>query len=182
MKIPPPGQMVDIGGRRLHVAVSGHGSPCVVLEAGIAASSISWTLVARRVAEFTTAITYDRAGFGWSDPAPHRCTALDGARDLALLLEKMRMKGPLVLAGHSFGGLIARVFQQMNPEGIAGLVLVDPVCRIEWREANEARRRMLARGVALSRRGERLARLGIVKLALHLLLSGSRRIPKLLGP
>lgn len=180
-KIPPPGQMVDIGGRRIHVDIAGRGSPCVVLEAGIAASSISWALVMRRLAEFATVMTYDRAGFGWSDLAPHRCTAVDSARDLQLLLEKMQMSDALVLVGHSFGGLIARIFQQLNPERVAGLVLVDPVCRVEWRDATEARKRMLARGVLLSRRGELLARLGVVKLALDLLLSGSRRIPKLLA-
>lgn len=181
MSFPAPGRMVDIGGRRLHMDVAGHGSPCVILEAGIAASSLSWALVARKVAEFATVVTYDRAGFGWSDPSPHRSTAVDAARDLALLVEKAELNGPLVLAGHSFGGLIVRVFQQLHPEGVSGMVLVDPVCRSEWREANEPRKRMLARGVMLSRRGELLARLGIVRLALWLLMSGSRSIPKLLA-
>jgi pimeloyl-ACP methyl ester carboxylesterase len=173
--------MVDVGGRKLHVNVLGRGSPAVVLEAGIAASSLSWALVARRVAEFTTVVTYDRAGFGWSDPAGHRCTALDAAHDLHLLLECAGIRGPLVLVGHSFGGLIARVFEQQYPERLAGLVLVDPVSRTEWRELNEERKRMLARGVLLSRRGEFLARLGVVRLALKLLMSGSRRIPRLLA-
>lgn len=181
MNIPPPGRMVDVGGRRLHVHIAGQGRPCVVLEAGIAASSLSWALVARRAAELTTVVTYDRAGFGWSDPAPHRSTALDAARDLALLLGKAGIPDPVVLVGHSFGGLIARIFQQIYPERTSGLVLVDPVCRTEWREASEARKRMLGRGVLLSRRGELLARLGVVRLALHLLMSGSRTIPKLLA-
>jgi len=172
---------VDIGGRRLHVNMAGQGSPCVVLEAGIAASSLSWVLVAKKVAEFATVMTYDRAGFGWSDAAPHRCTALDSARDLALLLEKAEVSGAVLLVGHSFGGLIARIFQQMHPERVSGMVLVDPVCRSEWREADEGRKRMLARGVMLSRRGEWLARLGVVRLALWLLMSGSRAIPKLLA-
>jgi pimeloyl-ACP methyl ester carboxylesterase len=173
--------MVDVGGRRLHIDVQGQGSPVVVLEAGIAASSLSWALVAERLAKFTTVVSYDRAGFGWSDPAPHRCTALDAAKDLVLLLDGAGIPGPVVLAGHSFGGLVARVFEQKNPERIAGMVLVDPVSRTEWREANEQRLRMLARGVMLSRRGELLARLGVVRVALNLLLSGSRTIPKLLA-
>jgi pimeloyl-ACP methyl ester carboxylesterase len=172
--------MVDVGGRRLHVNVAGEGKPVVVLEAGIAASSLSWALVSKKVAEFTTVVAYDRAGFGWSDPAPHGSTALDFARDLALLLEKAEIRGQLVLVGHSFGALIARIFQQTYPERAAGLVLVDPVCRAEWREAGEPRRRMLARGVLLSRRGEFLARMGVVGLALKLLMSGSRTIPKFL--
>ena len=173
--------MVDVGGRRLHVNVMGQGGPVVILEGGIAASSLSWALVAKQVAEFTTVVTYDRAGFGWSDPAPHRCTALDSARDLALLLDRAGVEGPLVLVGHSFGGLIVRVFEQEYAERVAGLVLVDPVSRAEWREAGEQRKRMLARGVLLARRGELLARLGVVRLALNLLMSGSRTIPKLLA-
>jgi len=169
--------MVDVGGRRLHMSVAGQGGPVVLLEAGIAASSLSWALVAKQVAEFTTVMTYDRAGFGWSESAPHHCSALDFARDLALLLDKAEIRGPLLLVGHSFGALIARIFEQIYPGRVAGLVLVDPVCRAEWREPKP----MLARGVMLSRRGELLARLGIVGLALRLLLSGSRTIPKFLA-
>ena len=173
--------MVDVGGRRLHVNVAGSGGPAVILEAGIAASSLSWALVAKKVAQFTTVVTYDRAGFGWSDPAPHCCTALDSAQDLALLLDKAGIRGPLVLVGHSFGGLIVRLFEQTYPERAAGLVLVDPVCRVEWRDAGEQQKRMLSRGVRLARRGELLARLGVVRLALNLLMSGSRTIPKMLA-
>jgi pimeloyl-ACP methyl ester carboxylesterase len=173
--------MVDVGGRRLHIDIAGQGAPVVVLEAGIAASSLSWALVAKQVAEFTTVVTYDRAGFGWSDPSPHNCTALDSAQDLALLLERTEIEGPFVLVGHSFGGLIVRVFEQEFPNRVAGLVLVDPVSRTEWREANDQRKRMLARGVMLSRRGDLLARLGVVRLALNLLMSGSRTIPKMLA-
>lgn len=172
---------MDVGGRRLHLNVLGQGRPAVILEAGIAASSLSWALVVKRVAEFATVVTYDRAGFGWSDPAPHRCTALDAARDLALLLDRAGFGGPFVLVGHSFGGLIVRVFEQEYPDRVAGLVLVDPVSRAEWREESEQRKRMLARGVTLSRRGALLARLGVVKLGLNLLMNGSRTIPKLLA-
>jgi pimeloyl-ACP methyl ester carboxylesterase len=173
--------MVDVGGRTLHVNVQGRGGPIVILEAGIAASSLSWTLVAKQVAEFTTVVTYDRAGFGWSESASHHCSALDSAQDLVLLLDHIQIKGPLVLVGHSFGGLIARVFEQEYPERVKGLVLVDPVSRTEWREAKEQQRRILGRGVMLSRRGEFLARAGVVKFALKLLMSGSRTIPKMLA-
>jgi pimeloyl-ACP methyl ester carboxylesterase len=173
--------MVDVGGRSLHLNVLGHGSPVVILEAGIAASSLSWTLVAKQVAAFTTVLTYDRAGFGWSHPAHHHSTALDAARDLALLLDKAELPGPFLLVGHSFGGLIVRVFEQEFPARVAGMVLVEPVCRSEWRDPGEQRKRMLARGVMLSKRGELLARLGVVRLALNLLLSGSRTIPKVLA-
>ena len=173
--------MVDIGGRQLHVDVRGQGRPAVVLEAGIASSSIGWALVRNRIAEFAAVVSYDRAGFGWSGSAPHCPTALSAAEELARMLECAEIESPFVLVGHSFGGLIARVFQQRFPERVAGLVLIDPVSRIEWRRANPQRKRMLARGVALSKRGAFLARIGIVRLALKLLMSGSRTIPKLVA-
>jgi pimeloyl-ACP methyl ester carboxylesterase len=177
--------MVDTGGRQLHIDVRGQGrpgAPTVVLEAGIAASSISWSLVQDRIAEFATVVSYDRAGFGWScHAAPHRPTALAAAEDLALLLERAQIAPPFILVGHSFGGLIVRIFQQTFPGKVAGLVLVDPVPRIEWARASPQRKKSLARGVALSRRGAFLAHMGVVKLALKLLMAGSRVIPKLVA-
>lgn len=173
--------MIDIGGRRLHVHITGDGPARVLFEAGLAATSVSWGLVAKRVAEFTGVVTYDRAGLGWSDPSENRLTALEAARDLAAMLDRIECRSPLVLVGHSFGALIVRVIQQLYPERVAGIVLVDPVCRSEWRDPDDARRRSLAHAVALSRRGEVLARCGIVRLALSLLLHGSRTIPKLVA-
>jgi len=179
--IPAPGRMTDLGGRRMHVQASGAGRPVVVLEAGIAASSISWSPVHGRMAEMTTVISYDRAGFGWSDAAAHGGTAMDAAEDLHRMLGSSGQEGPYVLVGHSFGGLIVRLFEQRWPDEVAGMVLVDPVVRAEWREMPEARARMLARGVMLSRRGALLARMGVVGFALKLLSSGSSRIPQLLA-
>lgn len=173
--------MVDVNGYQLHVDLRGQGSPAVVLEAGIAASSISWALVRDRVAEFTTVVSYDRGGFGWSRAAPCRPTALAAAQELASLLESLEIDPPFILVGHSFGGLIARVFQQSFPARVRGLVLVDPVARCEWVHASPQRKKMLARGVALSRRGAMLAHMGVVGLALKLLLGGSRLIPRLLA-
>jgi pimeloyl-ACP methyl ester carboxylesterase len=150
----------------------------VVLEAGIAASSVSWSLVQDRVARFTTVLSYDRAGFGRSrDPGSGDGTARAAATDLAALLDRSGLEGPYVLAGHSFGGLIVRIFQQLFPEKTAGLVLVDPVVRGDWREMTPR----LRRGVTLSRRGAILARLGVVRFALGLLTGGSLRIPKMLA-
>jgi pimeloyl-ACP methyl ester carboxylesterase len=155
------------------------GGPLVVLEAGLAASSLSWCLVQPGIAEFARVMSYDRAGYGSSDEAKHAGTALDSANDLARLLESLNVAGPVVIVGHSFGALIARVFEQRENGRAAGLVLVDPVVRAEWREPSEERAKMLARGVKLSRRGEWLARLGIVGAALGLVVRGSRRLPNL---
>ena len=66
---PPPGQMVDVGGYRLHIHCMGEGSPAVILEAGTGGSSLDWSLVQPDAAVTTRVCAYDRAGYGWSDSA-----------------------------------------------------------------------------------------------------------------
>ena len=177
MKIPAPGRIVS----GLHVQSEGSGTPVVVLEAGIAASSVSWSLVQKRIANLTSVLSYDRAGFGWSDVVGAPCTAAYAACQLADLLVRVGPRTPFILVGHSFGGLIARRYQQQFPKRVAGMVLVDPLIRSEWRFMDVQRSRMLQRGVMLSRRGATLARLGVVGFALKMLTSGSQRLPKFLA-
>src|SRR6267154_4674224 len=67
---PPPGELIDIGGRKLHLYCTGKGTPTVVLMAGGGAFSIDWALVQAEVAQNTRVCSYDRAGLAWSDPGP----------------------------------------------------------------------------------------------------------------
>jgi pimeloyl-ACP methyl ester carboxylesterase len=173
--------MVDIGGRRLHVQISGESGPTVVLESGLAATSLTWALVQPLIAPFARVLSYDRAGLGWSDDAAGPATALNAVHDLKSLLDRSGLPAPYVVVGHSFGGLIGRILQQLHPKLVAGLVLVDPVIRDEWRDLTPQRRAMLGRGAMLSRRGAMLARLGVVRFALTRLTGGSQRLPGLLG-
>jgi pimeloyl-ACP methyl ester carboxylesterase len=122
---PPPGRLVDIGGRTLHLLCSGRGSPTVVLEAGASAFAIDWTLVQRDVARTTRVCSYDRIGFGWSDPATPGSPATV-SKDLHDLLQKAGEKPPYVLVGASLGGLHVRSYTADYPEQVAGMVLVDP--------------------------------------------------------
>src|SRR2546423_636251 len=68
----PPGRLVSVGNHRLHLDCAGSGGPTVVFESALGGWSIDWALVQPRVAAMTTACMYDRAGYGWSDPAHHR--------------------------------------------------------------------------------------------------------------
>jgi pimeloyl-ACP methyl ester carboxylesterase len=122
-----PGQLIDIGGRRLHAQLMGEGAPGVVLEAGFpgAGTSLDWGLVLPAISRFTTVIAYDRAGLGSSDPGPLPRSAASITSDLSALLARVRLPRPLVLVGHSGGGIIVREFCVSSGEAVAGVVLVD---------------------------------------------------------
>jgi pimeloyl-ACP methyl ester carboxylesterase len=123
---PPPGQMVDVGGYRLHLNCSGSGSPTVVIESGWGDSSAAWGWVQPEVARTTRICTYDRAGMGWSEVSPQPRTAREFAIELHTLLANANEAGPYVLVGHSMGGYTVRVYAHDYPAEVAGVVLVDP--------------------------------------------------------
>jgi pimeloyl-ACP methyl ester carboxylesterase len=120
-----PGRLVDIGGHRLHLHCVGSGSPAVILEPGLGATSSDFRWIAPAVAYDTRVCVYDRAGRGFSDGANG---PQDGARiatDLRTLLDRAHVPGPYVLAGHSFGGLYILSFGAQFPDQVAGMVLLD---------------------------------------------------------
>ena len=123
---PPPGQMVDVGGYRLHLNCTGSGSPTVVIESGWGDLSASWGWVQPEVAKTTRICTYDRAGMGWSEASPEPRTAREFAKELHTLLAKANEPGPYVLVGHSMGGYTVRVYAHDYPDEVAGLVFIDP--------------------------------------------------------
>ena len=176
---PMPGQLVDVGGHRLHLSCTGSGSPTVVLEPGAGAMSASFGWITPAVARDTRVCTYDRAGRGWSDSAD---TPQDGAQiatDLHTLLHAADMPGPYVLAGHSFGGLYALTFAARYPDEVAGLVLVDSTAPAPRTSAATASLRdagsydVMARASALA---SITARLGLARL--YVLLAGDSLPPQ----
>lgn len=126
LNYPPPGKLVDIGGRKIHLDCRGQGSPTVVFEAGLDTSgSLSWAKVHNPVAGFTRACAYDRAGIMWSDAktTPQHADAV--ADDLHAALAAAGEKGPFVLVAHSLGGPYSMAYTRKFGDQVAGLVFVD---------------------------------------------------------
>ncbi len=111
-------------GRRMNLVCMGEGSPVVILENGLGHSA--WSLVQDQLARTTRTCAYDRAGMGFSDEGPRPRDASAVAADLHALLPAAGLKGPYVLVGHSIGGFFVRMYADLFPDEVAGLVLVDP--------------------------------------------------------
>ena len=124
-KYPAPGQLVDVGGYKLHIHCTGQGSPTVILEAGQSDYSLIWALVQLEVAKTNRVCSYDRAGYGWSEPSPRHRTAIAEVEELHALLVNTSIPGPYVLVGHSLGGMLVRVYAHNYPDEVVGMVLVD---------------------------------------------------------
>jgi pimeloyl-ACP methyl ester carboxylesterase len=122
---PQIGQSVNIGGRSLNIFCSGEGGPTVVFESGAGGPGYAWVFVQREVSRFTRACWYDRAGYGWSDAGPYPRDSAAIARDLNAVLRGAGIAPPYVLAGASFGGFSVRVYNDLYPGEVAGMVLVD---------------------------------------------------------
>jgi pimeloyl-ACP methyl ester carboxylesterase len=132
-RFPQTGRSVDIGGRSLNLYCAGSGSPTIVMDAGAGTPGFTWTPVETGAARLTRACWYDRAGYGWSDPAPRHRTAADVAEDLHKLLHAAGIPPPYVLVGHSLGGFHVRVFAAHYRNEAAGLILVDSADEYEDR-------------------------------------------------
>jgi pimeloyl-ACP methyl ester carboxylesterase len=122
----PPGQLVDVGGYRLHINCTGSGSPTVVIVAGLGDWSTTWGgYVQPEVAKSTRVCTYDRPGLGWSEAAPLPGDAAQFAKELHTLLQNANIPGPYVMVGHSLGGFVVRIFANDYASEVAGVVLID---------------------------------------------------------
>jgi pimeloyl-ACP methyl ester carboxylesterase len=182
-RYPMPGQLVDIGGYSLHLYCTGEGSPTVILESGFGAWSTDWVAVQSELSKVTRTCSYDRAGYGWSEAGPAPRDPEHIAMELHTLLTKAGIDGPYVLAGHSIGGKHIRMFTELHPDEVLGLVFVDarhesaePVGRTP--EQHQQDREAYESSLNLYRvmRDSGLARIFGVPLA-RLLIPGVENIP-----
>lgn len=161
-RFQPPGQMVDVGGYRLHVHVTGEATsaPTVILDAGMISFSSNWAWVQPEVAKVARVVAYDRAGLGWSDPVSTPRDAGHAAQELYTALDKLGVKGPYIVVGHSYGGMVSRAFAALYRDEVAGMVLVDASHPDQW-----ARMGISSRTPGIGNRvGALLARFGMWRI------------------
>lgn len=122
---PAPGKLVDAGGFKLHIHKQGTGSPTIILESGSGETSLSWRDIPDQLAKSATVVSYDRAGYAWSESSPNERTGANIVRELHNALMNEGLPGPYLVVGHSLGGMYARLFTQTYRDDVMGLVLVD---------------------------------------------------------
>lgn len=173
--------LVPVGRHSLYAERMGTGSPAVVFDAALGASSLSWALVQPEIARHTLTLSYDRAGLGRSQRGPAPRTASRIVDELRVLLDRCRIAPPFILVGHSFGGMTARLFAARYRTEMAGLVLVDAPDPREWARMSPENRKKLETGAWLARRGAWAARLGIAHAVSWMARAGAIRAARRLS-
>jgi pimeloyl-ACP methyl ester carboxylesterase len=172
----PPGVLVDVGGRRLHVLCIGAGRPAVVFEPGGRGRSVSLEAARTAIARRTRVCSYDRSGTGWSDDGPSPVSVGDLVADLRRLQENTPIETPIVIVASSMGGLVAEMFARRFPDRVAGLVLVDAATSEMLTAVNAAADRQTRVEVNAACAGVRIARpIGVLRL-----LDSRPRVPAML--
>ena len=162
----PPGQMIDVGGYRMHLYCTGAnqgGSSTVILETGLGATSSTWARVQPKVARATRVCSYDRAGMGWSDAGSEPRDAKHIAQELHTLLHNAGIAGPYVLVGWSYGGLYVQEFAGQYGDEVAGLVLLDSSSPDQWTSTPEGQAQFESNAITY-RLAPALVRLGVMRL------------------
>ncbi len=122
-RIQPPGQLIDIGGYRLHLYSQGEGNPTVVIDHSL--GGIDGYFLIEELAKITRVCIYDRPGYGWSDISPkHRCS-VEIVKELDTLLTVAKIEPPYIFMGNSFGSYNVRLYANLFPEKVIGIVLTD---------------------------------------------------------
>jgi len=177
---PPRGVFADAGGFRLRLQPGGSGEPgpTVLLETGIGgATSVTWAWVQRGVAAFAPVVSYDRAGLGESEPGP---MPRDGERlvvELHTALGNAGIRPPYVFVGHSYGGLLARLYTQRYPGEIAGAVLCESSHPGQFGGTNSRPPSLVRVLRSLAGAAPWLARFGVIRLFVTLVPTDADLLP-----
>lgn len=121
----PPGKLVDVNGRIMHINCIGNKSPSIILDSGAGGFSLEWENIQKKLSQYVRVCAYDRAGYGWSEMGLLPRTTKRIANELHTLLKNAGIHGPFILVGHSFGGFTAQYYARRFHDEIVGIVLID---------------------------------------------------------
>jgi pimeloyl-ACP methyl ester carboxylesterase len=124
--------------RRLNLLIAGDGAPTVVFAAGLIGTTVHWARVQHAVALKTRTVAFDKAGIGFSDPAPLPRTAAAIVEDLRAALRAAEIAPPYVLVGHSAGGPQMRLFAFRYPQEVVAMAMIDSASEHQYRRMDEA--------------------------------------------
>jgi len=158
-----PGQIFAVGDRNMHLYCVGDGQPTVILESGGGSSSVQWWSLQDQLEDVAQVCSYDRQGYGWSDPSPEALTFEEGASDLKALLSAAEVHGPYIMVGHSKGGLHVRTYARLYPDDVAAVLLLDAA----EEESIFAEIDFIERSLSESAGQEALARFGAIRFLLR---------------
>jgi len=170
------GRWIRAGRHKLYLFERGAGEPVVLFEAGIGATHLNWRYVQDSIAQFSSTVSYDRAGLGWSGPSRTARTPSNIAAELRTALELAGINPPYVLVGHSFGGLVMRRFALLYPDEVAGIVLVDPMRCEQWPPLDPSKQSQLDLGRKLIRFAMPITYCGLARLLVSLLFCRAAKI------
>ncbi|MEH6891259.1 alpha/beta hydrolase [Bacillus sp. JJ864] len=163
-----PGSIVKVDGRSVHAIISGeeNGNPTVILDAGLSGNCLAWCFVQPELSRFTRVVSFDRAGYGWSDTKSGLSTSQEIVNDLKMALDKMGISPPYILVGHSFAGLNMRLFASRSPNEVAGIVLIDAVHENRYlkEEMNTDRSQQYVKSLKQMRLGYITSTIGLPRL------------------
>lgn len=122
-----PGEVLYLQDKRVYYTAKGQKSPTIVIEAGLGSTSAEWWTIQTALSSSARVVTYDRAGYGWSELVQGPRTSRQIALELKRLLDALKIDPPYILVGHSQGGLYVNHFCRLYPDVVGGIVLIDPM-------------------------------------------------------
>ncbi|MEL7349964.1 MAG: alpha/beta fold hydrolase [Cyanobacteria bacterium P01_A01_bin.116] len=125
----PPGQLIDVGGHRLHVLHLTASDPAIAAKPTVvidhSLGGVEGYVFIKQIAEHAEVCLYDRAGYGWSEVSKRPANSDESVRSLDLALIKAGIRPPYILVGNSLGSYNMRLYAHRFPEKVAGMVLTD---------------------------------------------------------
>ncbi|WP_102719238.1 alpha/beta fold hydrolase [Bacillus cereus] len=112
-------------GQTIEVYIKGCNTQTVVIQTGMGCSFYDWFPIIEKLSQHFTVLSYHRPGYGKSDLGNDSRTIRQVTKELHMLLQKLAIHEPIILIGHSYGGLCAQHFTMLHEDKLQALILVD---------------------------------------------------------